>query len=261
MRNGFMKLAIRKGKSLFPFATQMTLLLILGSAAQAAVHPVQHSAREQINAQVLAAASRTLDALAKKQQWHDYRYTFNVFIPTQVASAPPCPQELHVTLASPSDMALTRMNFAVHCSGSTGWEMNVAVRPDVYVPVVMAKSQIERNTVLTPDDLQMKSYNISGQRNGLLLRMEDAAGLTSKRTLQPGKPLTRAELVQPILVKRDQPVALISRMDGITASMPGVALKNGRKGDTIKIRNTSSQRVVSGVVEDTGIVSTVNAAQ
>lgn len=39
-----MKLAIHKGKSLFPFATQMTLLLILGSAAQAAVHPVQHSA-------------------------------------------------------------------------------------------------------------------------------------------------------------------------------------------------------------------------
>lgn len=43
--------------------------------------------------------------------------------------------------------------------------------------------------------------------------------------------------------------------------MPGVALKNGRKGEVIKIRNTSSQRVISGVVDDTGIVSTLTATQ
>ncbi|MBJ9260439.1 flagellar basal body P-ring formation protein FlgA [Citrobacter amalonaticus] len=254
-----MKLAIHNGKSLFPLVPQIILMLAL--PAQAAVHPVQHSAREQINAQVLAAASQTLDALAQQQQWHDYRFAFNVFIPTQVASAAPCPREPQVTLASAADMALTRMNFAVSCPGNSGWEMSVAVRPDVFVPVVMAKSLIERNTVLTPDDLQMKSYNISGQRNGLLMRLEDAVGLTSKRTLQPGKPLTRAALIQPLLVKRDQPVTIVSRMEGITASMPGVALKNGRKGDIIKIRNTSSQRVVSGVVEEEGIVATVNAEQ
>jgi len=34
-------------------------------------------------------------------------------------------------------MALTRMNFVVSCPGSAGWQYNVAVRPDVSVPVVM----------------------------------------------------------------------------------------------------------------------------
>lgn len=90
---------------------------------------------------------------------------------------------------------------------------------------------------------------------------DEAIGLTSKRALQPGKPITRNELVQPVLVKRDQPVMIVSHMDGITASMPGVALKNGRKGDVIKIRNSSSQRIISGVVDDTGVVTTLTAEQ
>ena len=48
-------------------------------------------------------------------------------------------------------------------------------------------------------------------------------------------------------------------LGGITASMPGVALKNGRKGDVIKVRNSSSQRIISGVVDDTGVVTTLAA--
>lgn len=224
---------------------------------QANVNPVQHSAREQINAQVLKAATKQIIALAQKQQWQDYRYTFNVYIPTQVTTVAPCSQALKITPTSPLETALSRMNFDVSCPGNTGWRINTAVRPDVYVPVVMPTSLIERNTVLTADNLQLKKYNVSGQRNGLVMRMEEVIGLTSKRALQPGKPLTRSELVLPILVKRDQPVTIVSHTEGITASMPGIALKNGRKGDVIKIRNASSQRVISGVVDDAGIVTTI----
>jgi flagella basal body P-ring formation protein FlgA len=43
--------------------------------------------------------------------------------------------------------------------------------------------------------------------------------------------------------------------------MPGVALKNGRKGDVIKIRSSSSQRIISGMVDDTGVVTTLTAEQ
>ncbi|WP_330983793.1 MULTISPECIES: flagellar basal body P-ring formation chaperone FlgA [Enterobacterales] len=245
-------------KRTFLPGAEIALTLLFALPTQAAVHPVQNSAREQINAQVLSAASRELDALAAKAQWHDYRYTFNIYIPSMVASAPLCAATPRVARISSAGMVLSRMNFEVNCPGNTGWHINVAVRPDVYVPVVMPKSVIARDTVLTVNDLQLKKFNISGRQEGLMLHVEEATGLTAKRTLQPGKPLTRAELVTPMLVKRDQPVTIVSRRDGITASMPGVALKNGRKGDVINIRNTSSQRVISGMVDDTGIVTPVN---
>lgn len=256
-----MKLPTHRRKSSFPFVAKILLALCCALPVHAAIHPVQHSAREQISAQVLNAASHVIDSLAQRQQWHDYRYTFNIYIPSAVSTSALCPSPPQVTSSASPEKALTRMNFVVSCPGSAGWQFNVTVRPDVSVPVVMPKSLIARDTVITADDLQLKKFNISGQREGLMMNMDEAIGLTSKRALQPGKPLTRSELVLPVLVKRDQPVMIVSRTAGITASMPGVALKNGRKGDVIKIRNSSSQRVISGVVDDTGVVTTLTAEQ
>lgn len=256
-----MKLPSYVRKPSFPFAAEILLALCCVLPVHAAVHPIQHSAREQINALVLNAASHEIDALAIKRQWQDYRYTFNIYIPSAVSTSALCAIAPHVTSSTSPEMALTRMNFVVSCPGSAGWQYNVAVRPDVSIPVVMPKSLIARDTVITADDLQLKKFNINNQREGLMTNPDEAIGLTSKRALQPGKPITRNELVQPVLVKRDQPVMIVSHMDGITASMPGVALKNGRKGEVIKIRNSSSQRIISGVVDNTGVVTTLTAEQ
>ncbi|MFG3825793.1 flagella basal body P-ring formation protein FlgA, partial [Escherichia coli] len=80
--------------------------------------------------------SQKIESLAQQRRWHDYRYTFKVYIPSQIATAAPCTKTPGVTLTSPADIALNRMNFTVSCPQS--WQMNVAVRPDVLVPVVMA---------------------------------------------------------------------------------------------------------------------------
>lgn len=74
-------------KPSFPFAAEIMLALCCVLPAHAAVHPIQHSAREQINARVITAAGHEIDALAKKQQWQDYRYTFNVYIPSTVSTS------------------------------------------------------------------------------------------------------------------------------------------------------------------------------
>lgn len=254
-----MKTPPHRRKPSFRFAVEMMLAICCVLPVHAAVRPIQHSAREQINARVLDAASHEIDALARKQQWQDYRYTFNIYIPSAVSTSALCASTPQITSSTSPEMALSRMNFVVTCPGNAGWKYNVAVRPDVSVPVVMPKSLITRDTVITADDLQLKKFNISNQWEGLMTNMDEAIGLTSKRALQPGKPITRSELVQPVLVKRDQPVMIVSHTAGITASMPGVALKNGRKGDVIKVRNSSSQRIISGVVDDTGVVTTLAA--
>lgn len=52
-------------KPSFPFAAEIMLALCCVLPAHAAVHPIQHSAREQINARVITAAGHEIDALAK----------------------------------------------------------------------------------------------------------------------------------------------------------------------------------------------------
>ena len=102
-------------------------------------------------------------------------------------------------------------------------------------------------------------WSFSAQRRDVLMVLDDAIGFSSKHALQPGRPITKEELVSPVLVGRDQPVMIIYQSAGITASMPGVALKNGRKGEMVKVRNASSQRVISAMVAESGVVTTVSA--
>lgn len=151
----------------------------------AAVHPVQHSAREQVNA-CAECREPKIESLAQQRQWHDYRYTFKIYIPSQIATAAPCTKTPGVTLTSPAEIALNRMNFTVSCPQS--WQMNVAVRPDVLVPVVMTKSLVARDMPLTANDVELKPYNVSAQRRDVLMELDDAIGLSSKHALQPADP-------------------------------------------------------------------------
>ncbi|HBH7045411.1 TPA: flagella basal body P-ring formation protein FlgA, partial [Citrobacter freundii] len=172
-----MKTPPHRRKPSFLFAVEMMLAICCVLPVHAAVHPIQHSAREQINARVLDAASHEIDALARKQQWQDYRYTFNIYIPSAVSTSALCASTPQITSSTSPEMALSRMNFVVTCPGNAGWKYNVAVRPDVSVPVVMPKSLIARDAVITADDLQLKKFNISNQREGLITNMDEAIGL------------------------------------------------------------------------------------
>ncbi len=125
--------------------------------------------------------------------------------------------------------------------------------------IVAARSALERGHVLTQTDLQLKTLQASGTRAGYLTDPKDAIGMTLKRRLHADQPITRAHLDSPVLIERGQRVLMVAMQDGIEARTVGEAMKKGRKGELIKVKNESSQRVVSAVVTDAGVVRMPNA--
>ncbi|WNJ78446.1 flagellar basal body P-ring formation chaperone FlgA [Cedecea neteri] len=124
--------------------------------------------------------------------------------------------------------------------------------------VVTAKNALERGHVLTQADLQLKTLQASAARAGYLTDPKDAIGMTLKRRLRADQPVTRAHLDSPVLIERGQRVLMVALQDGIEARTVGEAMKKGRKGEMIKVKNESSQRVVSAVVADAGVVRMLN---
>lgn len=236
-------------------------LLFLVSLPAFCASPPEQSARQQINNLVIHEAGQTLDALAQRKQWKDYHYKLNVFMPASVASLPRCNESAKIISSAFEEKNLSRMNYSVACNGQAPWKVSVAVKPDIYVPVAMPKEQIERGQVLDASLLMMRKFNISNQRGDLIFNPEDVAGMTTKRALSAFKPLTLSQLQQPLFVKRDQDVTIISQLGGVTAQTAGVAMKNGHKGDIVKVRNANSQRVISAAVVDAGIVKAITSAE
>ncbi|MBW1212305.1 flagellar basal body P-ring formation chaperone FlgA [Pantoea allii] len=64
----------------------------------------------------------------------------------------------------------------------------------------------------------------------------------------------------PVLVERGQRVTMIAEQDGVEARTIGIAIKKGRKGEMIKIKNENSEREVNAIVIGMGMVRTTQAA-
>ena len=74
------------------------------------------------------------------------------------------------------------------------------------------------------------------------------------------QPITLNQLESPLLVERGQRVLMVAEQNGVEARTMGEAMKKGRKGEIIKVKNESSGRVVSAIVADIGVVNMVYAS-
>lgn len=230
----------------------LLLCLLPLNQALAGVNSGQNT-RQQIYARAVAQAESDIAQAAKRSGWPTYSVKVNVFIPNEVTGYQRCTEPLSVALPAGDRLNLSRLRYDLRCA-SQDWETNVTIKPDIYLPVLVAKHSVERGVKLTANDLELKRHNISNLRNGFITDPDDAIGLTVKRRTRPLQPLTPSQLEQPILVKRGQQVVMIASQEGIEIRTLGEAMKNGRKGDLIQVRNLDSKKSVSAVVDDLGVV-------
>lgn len=263
----FTQLLFPKRKSGFrPAAASFRLLLALTAAlsAQAAfAAPVgsTSTARKQIYAAAVAHATSAVKQEAKRRSWSDYQVKMNVFIPAEVSQYPACASPLTASLPGGDRLELNRMRYDVRCGDIGGWDVAVTVKPDIYLPVLIAKESLERGRVLAASDMQFKKHNISNTRGGYVTNPDDIVGLTVKRRLRELQPISLAQLEAPVMVERGQQVVMIAQQDGIEARTMGEALKKGRKGEMIKVKNSSSERIVTAIVDGMGVVRMVYASR
>lgn len=238
------------GKSFFRL---IPLSLLVFSAATFAT-PDAQTARKQVYNQAVANATADIQRLARQKGWKDFSSKLNVFIPTEVSRLARCTKPLTSALPAGDRLDLARLRYDIRCEGHNGWELAVTVKPDVYLPILVAKTTLERGKQLAASDVEVKKRNIAGLRDGFISNPDEALGYTLKKRVRELQPIAPSHLDQPVLVERGQQVLMIAEQDGVQAKMMGEALKKGRKGDMIKVRNLQSQRVVTARVDDIGVV-------
>ncbi|MBW5875505.1 flagellar basal body P-ring formation chaperone FlgA [Yersinia enterocolitica] len=219
--------------------------LYAGATNSAEIH-----ARKQVYAQALHAASADISQTAKNKNWQGYTVKMNIFIPSEVSRYKVCNGGVRVAAPASGQRDISRLRYDISCPDAQGWEVSVTVKPDIYLPVWVAKNTLDHGKVVAPDDIELKKKNISTAQGGYITDPDEIIGLTVKRRIRGLQVVIPSQLEQPVLVTRGQQVLMIAEQDGIEARMLGEALKNGRKGELIKVRNLSSKRTVAAIVDD-----------
>ena len=103
--------------------------------------------------------------------------------------------------------------------------------------------------------LDHRNFVVKDDKIGLFVVTEDALqGQVARRTLLPGQAIRLSDLKAPDLVRAGTSVTMIYAQDGLVITGTGTALRSAGEGERIRVRNSDSGIVVSGMVAADGSI-------
>jgi flagellar basal body P-ring formation protein FlgA len=126
----------------------------------------------------------------------------------------------------------------------------------IEVPVV--GRQLTRMDVIEEKDISFKVIPERLLRKDTILDPKQLVGLSPRNGITANRPINAVEITAPIVIKRGDLVEMVYHTPYIHIKATGLALEDGAKGSTIRIKNQKSQLAVSARVEGAGKVSVSN---
>ncbi|MBD8524765.1 flagellar basal body P-ring formation chaperone FlgA [Pseudomarimonas arenosa] len=159
---------------------------------------------------------------------------------------PKCPAPLQASVVG-------QASAEVRCD-SLGWRLFVPVRSQRMARVYVVKQPLASGQVLGMDNVGVELRDVSRLPGGVITEGTDISGRTARRALVAGSVLLVTDAVPPRIIKRGDPVVLISRAGTIEVRAHGKALAAAGVDESVAVENASSRRVVQGRVLASGEV-------
>ncbi|MGV2290545.1 flagellar basal body P-ring formation chaperone FlgA [Trinickia sp. YCB016] len=221
----------------------LPLIVIAGIASARAEAPAA-----SVEAQVGQAAHAWLDNYVKQHQLQDARVEATVL--SSRRPAPACDAPYDITPAGNGQLG--HLTFAVRCPNDARTTF-YQVRTSVFAKVVVAAADIPARQPIGVDDVTLEEENLAASPDALT-DPAALAGRVSRRPIKAGSVVQARFLQGETDVKRGQMVQIVARNQQIEISAPGEAMQNGAKDDVIRVRNTSTGKVIAARVTGPGTV-------
>lgn len=153
---------------------------------------------------------------------------------------------------------LNRGEFSAKVSVGTGNDTQTAqvsgrLYPVTAVPVL--KNQLQKGELIDAEDIDYVDIRNSEIGGSVITAADHLIGMAPRRGLAPLKPVTTADIMSPIVVKKGEIITMVLKSDEMTLTTQGKALESGASGDTVRVVNPSSGQSVEGVVSGVKTVS------
>jgi len=145
-------------------------------------------------------------------------------------------------------------SIGIRCQDHKPWSLYVSAKIIKSAEVFVTTRFLARGTQLQKSDFALEKHDISNQSIGYITAIESINGKILRRPLRHNSIIPPNALTEAMLIKRGDSVIILAQNTTVKVHMKGKALKNGAKGETIRVRNLSSKRVIEGKVLSEGVV-------
>ena len=123
----------------------------------------------------------------------------------------------------------------------------VPISMEWFQNVVMTRRIVENGTVLSQEDVEVRQVRISSPMDAVS-DIRQAVGRMTNRRLPAGERISPGFLLTPPIVHRGDSVFIVVRKGALVLRMQGEAMEDGAAGETIRVRNGQSKKIIEAVI-------------
>ena len=151
----------------------------------------------------------------------------------------------------------TPIKARIFVNGKPYRDVNFIASIKIFDLVLIATHDLHIEKPVYDSDFRIDEIAIDG-RTEYLKDPADIRGLVPHRFIRAGSPVAINYFQQPVAVETGRIVKILFRQNGLQVAAKGVAMARGRIGQVIKVRNETSQKILSARVIDSQTVEVVS---
>lgn len=155
----------------------------------------------------------------------------------------PCNSPLKVNI--PEKTNSRNVNIKISCEDSTAWHIYLNGKVEIKVPVLVAKTQINKGSILDASNVYLIYQSSRKIRGTVLTDVNKVFGGKTNKRISKGKPINRNNIC---FVCEGEDITIIAKSDIFSIKTIGIALSDGNIGDQVKVKNKKSGRIITAQV-------------
>ncbi|MGF1702748.1 flagellar basal body P-ring formation chaperone FlgA [Photobacterium makurazakiensis] len=218
----------------------------------------QTASQYQITQQVKANIKRQISTTAQQQQWPAVENTtISIRLPSGSHRLNHCTSPLTIERLDRRRYPAGRLRFSASCEQPDTWKVTVQADVSVILPVAFASQTLTKDHILTQQDITMKSIDIASLNREFIASPSNYLGLRVLRQIRDKRLIPLSQLSPAYLISRGDKVIIQANREEFSASMSGIALEGGYHQQQIRVRNSSSGKIIQAIVAESGQVITL----
>lgn len=165
---------------------------------------------------------------------------------------PRCDRDLAATVPAPAKGP--RLSVRIACNGATPWSVLLPVQVETEAEILVARQALVPGKVLDAEAMALSRRRIPGFADCCARDDSALIGRRVRRPIAADAPIPLDSLETAPLVRRGEIVTVVAGSPGFEVRASGVALADALEGDALRIRHTTSLRIIQARAYSRGVV-------
>ncbi|MFT4059883.1 MAG: flagellar basal body P-ring formation chaperone FlgA [Legionella sp.] len=128
------------------------------------------------------------------------------------------------------------------------WSLYVPIRITILKTVYVASRSLMKGEQIGNSDLYQAEIDVHKLKHGYFDDIDNLIGRVCKQNVAINAPFTPHNIELAKIIHKGEKIAIITSNNNLTVSMDGIAVTEGAIGETIKVKNISSKKIIDAQV-------------